>query len=168
MKRQKLYDRDFYAWTVETARLLRERRFAELDIDDLIEEVETLGRSERSQLKSRLVTLMQHLLCIAYLTRDPEREGWGWKATVIEQRMRLVDLLEDNPSLEHQLEDTVAEAYSSASELLIVKSREMARPIAKEDLSQTCPWTVRELLTKDLYLSRSDIERRMEPPRFRM
>lgn len=168
MTTPKLYDRDFYAWTVETAWLLRERRFAELDIDDLIEEVETLGRSERGQWKSRLVTLMQHLLCIAYLTRDPEREGWDWKATIIEQRMRLVDLLEDNPSLKHQLEETIAEAYSSASELLIVKSREIARPVAKEELPQTCPWTVRELLTKDLYPSRSDIERRMEPPRFRI
>ena len=77
MTAKELYERDFYAWTQEMSRLLRTRRFSELDLENLIEEVEDLGSSQRSCLESRLETLMEHLLSIAFLKRDPERDGRG-------------------------------------------------------------------------------------------
>ncbi len=85
-----------------------------------------MGKSQKRELWSRLRTLMEHLLYIAYLTRDPEREGYGWKGTVIAQRDELAELLNDNPSLKHRLDETTAGAYLTACKLLFEKSEEMS------------------------------------------
>lgn len=170
MTMRKLYDRDFYAWSMETARLLREQRFAELDLEDLVEEVESLGKSQQKELWNRLGTLMEHLLYIAYLTKPSQGERWGWDDTVREQRRQLAKLLRDNPSLKHWLDETMAEAYSDIRDEVVEKSRKMHRErdidwtVAEEDLPQTCPWKIGELLTKGLYFTRAEMERRMEPP----
>ncbi|WP_020494382.1 DUF29 domain-containing protein [Verrucomicrobium sp. 3C] len=174
MTAKKLYERDFYAWTQETARLLREGRFGDVDLANLIEEVETLGRSERSQLRSRLETLMEHLLYIAYLTRDPRRDGRGWERTVNEDRRQLPRLLEENPSLKHGLDEIVQQAYQTACGRLVDKSEEMYeqgkihQPVTEKDLPQACPWKIGELLRKDIYFTRAQLEQRVKPPPYRM
>lgn len=168
MSTVKLYDRDFYAWSMQAAELLRQRRFAELDTESLIEEVEDLGKSVKRELKSRLRTLLEHLLYISYLARD-EREGWGWKSTAIEQRQALADLLADNPSLKTCLETATAEAYLVGRKLCAAKahSLEPTRKLREEELPETCPWTIGELLTADLYLSREELDRRSSQNRAR-
>ena len=73
-----LYDRDFYAWANQQAALLRAGRLAEADIENIAEEIESMGRSEKRELVSRLVVLLQHLLKWQF---QPLFRGASWRLT---------------------------------------------------------------------------------------
>jgi GH18 family chitinase len=92
-----LYDGDFALWLEDVAAKLRSRDFDRLDIDNLVEEIESLGRSDKKKLKSRLVTLLAHLLKRLYI--DSAYDNRGWEITIREQRKELLLLLEQSPSL---------------------------------------------------------------------
>ncbi len=132
------YEHDFYAWTQEQATLLREKRFAEVDLDHLIEEVETLGRSEWKELRSRLIILVMHLLKWHY---QPRSEAKSWRNTIRTQREEIADLLAKNPSLRKEIPEILANAYHRARR----------RAADETDLDQAafpdqCPWTIDEVL----------------------
>ncbi len=74
-----LYQQDFYLWTESTANLLREAKFSQLDLVNLIEEVESMGRSEKRELKSRLIILLMHLLKWKY---QPAKRSHSWRSTI--------------------------------------------------------------------------------------
>ena len=103
-----LYDRDFYAWANEQAALLRAGRLAEADIENIAEEIETMGRSEKRELINRLTVLLLHLLKWQF---QPALHGNSWRLTIEEQRYRLEDHLKDNPSLKAQLGQAMRDAY---------------------------------------------------------
>lgn len=114
MNTQSLYEKDFYAWTVETVNQLRSRQLNKIDIDHLAEEVESMGANQRKQLQSRLEILLMHLLKLQY---QPEYENKGsWLRTIREQRKRLNDLLNENPSLKSRIDDTIFKAYDYAKD----------------------------------------------------
>ncbi|WP_338070450.1 DUF29 domain-containing protein [Bathymodiolus platifrons methanotrophic gill symbiont] len=73
------YNTDFYGWTQEQAALLKAGRLSDLDIDNLLEEVETMGRSEKRELDSRLTVLLIHLLKWQY---QPVRRGRSGQLTI--------------------------------------------------------------------------------------
>lgn len=91
-----LYDKDFYAWTQEQAKLIKERTLSKLDLVHLYEELNIMGAKEKSELKNRLAQLLMHLLKWKY---QPSRQSRSWQNTIKDQREELEDLLEDNPSL---------------------------------------------------------------------
>lgn len=91
-----LYERDLYEWTQQQARLLQERRFADLDLDNLVEEVRSVGGSEKREIENRLKVLIMHLLKWKY---QPGRRSTGWSGTIDEQRSRLARVLAASPSL---------------------------------------------------------------------
>ena len=93
-----LYEEDFFLWTQEQAKLLEEKRFDELDLGNLVDEVGGVGRSERSQIEHRLTVLVAHLL---KWRTQPGARSTGWQGTIIEQRTRLARILKDSPSLKH-------------------------------------------------------------------
>lgn len=132
------YERDFYGWTQEQSALLREHRFTQLDIDNLIEEIESMGRSERRQLLNRLEVLLLHLLKWQY---QPELRSRSWELTIVEQRRRLAKLLRTNPSLHAELPDLLPEAYDDAT---FSAMRETGLPQAT--FPALCPWAVGEVL----------------------
>jgi hypothetical protein len=105
------YESDFYAWTQETAEKLRQGRLAEVDLEQIAEEIEEMGRSERHELRNRLAVLLAHLLKWQY---QPDRRGNSWLFTIEEQRVRAQEVLRDNPSLKSQLLDVVCSAYRIA------------------------------------------------------
>lgn len=105
------YDQDFYKWTQESARLLRERRFEDLDIENLVEEVESMGRSEKREFVSRLAVLIAHLLKWEY---QPERRSRSWASTISTQRSEAEDVLEDNPSFKSIMDEMILKAYRKA------------------------------------------------------
>ena len=106
-----LYNRDFYLWTKSTAKLLKERNFSEVDIVNLVEEIETLGRSEKRELKNRLIVLLMHLLKWKY---QPGKRSESWRSTISEQRISLEALLEDSPSLKPFLPEVFDNCYQKA------------------------------------------------------
>ena len=105
-----LYEEDFYAWTQEQARLLRERRFADLDIDHLIDEVVSVGASEKREIENRLEVLISHLLKWKF---QPGGRCSSWRGTIEEQRSRLRRLLTDSPSLQNYPIMVFGECYLS-------------------------------------------------------
>lgn len=109
-----LYERDYYQWLTTTAQLLRSRKLRELDIENLVEELDDLGRSERRALESNLRVLLMHLLKWEY---QPEKRSGSWKATIREHRKRIRKLLSDSPSLHAYFDEVFPSAYQDATEL---------------------------------------------------
>ena len=107
----KLYEQDYFAWTQDQADALRRRSVNELDWDNLLEEVEGLGRQERNELRSHLIILMVHLL---KWRLQPERRGRSWALTIAEQRREAENVLAENPSLKPGVENLLDNAYRVA------------------------------------------------------
>jgi hypothetical protein len=106
-----LYEKDFYLWTQITAEQLKKNKFTEIDLTNLIEEIESMGRSEKRELKSRLIVLLMHLLKWHY---QPEKRSESWRSTITEQRICIEGLLEDSPSLKPLLSEVFEDCYQKA------------------------------------------------------
>ncbi len=133
-----LHERDFYAWTQQQAGILKSGVLAGLDVDYLIEELENMGASEKRELVHRLTLLLGHLLKWVY---QPERRGNSWLATIEEQRLEVIDLIEDNPSFKYQLEMQFEKAYLKAV-LFAVKETNLPKAI----FPQQSPFTLAQAL----------------------
>jgi len=131
------YQKDFYSWTCEQAELLRAGRFNELDVFNLVEEIETMGRSEKRELQSRLMVLLIHLLKWQY---QPARRGRSWTLTIKGQRINLEDVINDNPGLKPQLLDLLSNAYRLA--IVEVSKQTM---LEESIFPVKCPWTVDQI-----------------------
>ena len=140
MSKATLYDRDFLLWTQQQAECLRKGNWAELDIENLVEELEALGRSEQRELGSYLQVLLMHLLKCQYQT---ERRTKSWDDTLSNCRDKIQDCLEDTPSLQRFLGD---------SEWIQKYYQRARRDAAKETKMQIetfpteCPFTIEQVL----------------------
>lgn len=128
-----LYEADFHAWTQHQKRLLAEHRFSELDLPNLIEEIDSLGKQERNELRNRLGILLGHLLKWHY---QPSYRSKSWLVTIEEQRERVLEHLEENPSLRSCWESIFSKAYNDG--LRLVKRE---TPLDITTLPKTCPFT---------------------------
>ena len=138
-----LYDRDFYAWANEQAALLRAGQLAEADIENIAEEIETMGRSEKRELINRLTVLLLHLLKWQF---QPALHGNSWRLTIEEQRYRLEDHLKDNPSLKAQLGQAIRDAYRLA---LVEAQRETG--LARSTFPNDCPYAFDQAMSPDFW-----------------
>lgn len=109
-----LYDRDFYEWVQETTEKLKAKDFDHVDLKNLIEEIESLGTSERSEIYNRLATLLEHLLKRMFV--DMPQEFNGWENTIREQRKRLKRAFKLSPSLKKYFAEIFDEAFVDALE----------------------------------------------------
>ncbi|MFO7639964.1 MAG: DUF29 domain-containing protein [Candidatus Competibacteraceae bacterium] len=135
------YEGDFYGWTQEQASLLRAGRLAELDVEHLIEEIESMGRSERRQLTNRFELLLMHLLKWHYQLDRREIDGKSWLRTIREQRRKIPKLIRDNPSLQSLLEECVRDAYEDAR---FAASDETGLLVSA--FPELCPYTLEQIL----------------------
>lgn len=133
-----LYSTDFYAWTQEQANLLRQGKLDYIDVINLIEEIESLGKQQKQELKNRLRVLIGHLLKWNYQSNQRSK---SWKYTIQEQRLQILDLLEQNPSLKPYQEEAVSKAYQLS---LLLIGRET--PLDPKELPSQCPYTVDQIL----------------------
>jgi hypothetical protein len=133
-----LYDADFYAWANTQAALLRAGKLDAADIENIAEEIESMGKGERRELESRLVVLLLHLLKWQF---QPEHRGKSWWATIRVQRRDLSLHLRRNPSLSPKIDEAVAYAHGNA---IIEASAETDLP--DETFPQTCPWTFAQIM----------------------
>ena len=132
-----LYETDFYAWTLEQSKLLQISNFKGLDIVNLVEEIESLGKQQRQELENRLAILLGHLLKWDY---QPERRSKSWKATIREQRRAIQRLMQANPSLKPYLEEAIAYAYQSGIDLVVRDT-----PLDDQDLPADCQYTPEQI-----------------------
>lgn len=137
--RLSLYDRDFYAWTQQQAKLLRDRHFHHLDLPNLIEEVESLGKQQRQELRNRLSVLIGHLLKWEF---QPQCRSRSWLATIRIQRIEIQQLLEDNPSLKPYLEDMMAFAFQQGRNLAMGET-----DLPSATFPTTCEYGLDEVLS---------------------
>ncbi|MBV9756434.1 MAG: DUF29 domain-containing protein [Alphaproteobacteria bacterium] len=131
------YDRDFYGWAVEQAALLRGGKLAEADIENIAEEIASLGRSEQHELINRLIVLLTHLLKWQF---QPNLRGNSWRLTLKEQRARLERHLARNPSLRPSLNQAVTDAYAIA---IVVAQRETG--LAESTFPAACPYGMAQI-----------------------
>ena len=106
-----LYEQDYYQWLMHTAKLLKEKEFTKLDLENLIEEIESLGKSEKRAITSNLIILILHLLKWRY---QPEKRSNSWKSSIREHRRRIHRLITDSPSLKQYLPEILADCYLAA------------------------------------------------------
>jgi hypothetical protein len=138
-----LYEQDFYAWANEQAALLRAGRLAEADIEHIAEEIESMGRSEKRELVSRLEILVSHLLKWQY---QPTHRGTSWRLTIEEQRRRVSDHLADNPSLQAKLPEALISAYATA---VLVAARETG--LSRGSFPCACPWSFEQMMADEFF-----------------
>jgi hypothetical protein len=136
-----LYERDFYAWANEQAALLRAGKLDSADIENIAEEIESMGRSEKRELINRLAVLLLHLLKWRY---QPSLRGNSWRLTIKEQRYRLRRHMSDNPSLKSHLDEALLDAYGLA---LIRAERETGFTV--ETFPEACPFTFEQAMSED-------------------
>lgn len=105
------YDQDFALWSAEQAELIRSGRFDAMDRDNIAEEIESLGRSDRREIATRLGVLLEHLLKWEH---QPSKRKPGWRSTIREQRARILGLLEESPSLKGLPEKVLSQEYEFA------------------------------------------------------
>ena len=134
------YDEDFHDWTQATAALIRQQKWQDVDWQHVAEELEALGKRDRRELESRLVTLMLHLLEWRF---EPERRqrGRSWQRTILEQRRQVAALLADSPSLRPRAPDALARLYPHARQLAAAETG-----LPADTFPAACPWTTSQLL----------------------
>jgi Domain of unknown function DUF29 len=138
-----LYDTDFNQWIEAQVQLLRDRQLNHLDIENLIEEIESLGKSDKRQLKSRLEVLLHHLL--KWQHQPTERKG-SWKGTIAEQRRRIRDLLLDSPSLKSYVETMANACYTDAREQASLETG-----LTLDCFPCDCPYTMADILDSEFW-----------------
>jgi hypothetical protein len=138
-----LYESDFFAWANEQASLLRAGKLSSADIENIAEEIESMGKSEKRELVSRLTILLLHLLKWQF---QPRLRGNSGRYTIMVQRRDLARHLADNPSLSAQLPALLGDSYTSA---LLLAAGETGLP---EGLfPATCLWSHQQVADPDFW-----------------
>jgi Domain of unknown function DUF29 len=138
-----IYQTDFYAWAMEQASLLRAGRLDAADVANIAEEIESMGRGEKRELVNRLTILLLHLLEWRF---QPGFRSPSWNSTIREQRIRLRDHLDDNPSLKAQLDEALKRAYRLA---VIGAARETGLP--ETEFPKSAPYRFEQAMDDEFW-----------------
>ncbi|KJR43715.1 protein of unknown function DUF29 [Candidatus Magnetoovum chiemensis] len=115
-KEQSLYETDFYQWSLKTAELIRQGRLNELDLENIAEEIESLGKNNKRELGSRLAVLIMHLLKWQFQSKKRSK---SWKATIVTQRREIKHLIKNSPSLLSPLLCFLSQAHLTCLAVLV-------------------------------------------------
>jgi len=140
-----LHEQDFYAWTQQQVHLLKDDKLNDIDVAALIEELESMGAREKRELLSRLEVILMHLLKWQY---QPSFQGKSWKLTLEEQRLKLQDHFQDNPSLsqEESLQLVMDKSYRRA-----LVSAEKETGLSRCIFPVDCPYSLKQILDISFY-----------------
>jgi hypothetical protein len=133
-----LYETDETAWLEAMAERIQQGRFEELDYPHLAEYLSDMARRDRREVKSRLMTLLTHILKWVH---QPEQRSRSWHGTIIEQRQELSDHTSAGV-LRNHAEAVLAEAYQKAIDRAVA---ETGLPV--ETFPNVCPFTLEQLLS---------------------
>ena len=137
------YEADFYQWSLEQARLLRSGEWKAVDVENLVEEIEDMGKSLRREWESRLKLLIVHLLKWVF---QPELRGVSCQLAIQEQRDQLHELLADNPSLKNQMTASLERTYPRA-----VKRTALETSLMEETFPTECPFRLEDILNESFW-----------------
>ena len=132
------YERDYARWCAEQGALLRSGRLDALDRENLAEEIESLGRSDKREIESRLKVLLAHLLKWSF---QPEGRKGGWSATIREQRGRIAKAIQESPSLRDYPAEVLAEEYGYARADAAAETG-----LPEDDFPAKCPFAIEQIL----------------------
>lgn len=138
-----LYEKDFYAWTQEQVSLLNNQDWGQVDVTNLIEEIESLGRKERQELRNRLGILLGHLLKWQF---QPEKRSSSWLGTIREQRIQIRLLLSDSPSLKPYLDEIFLASYELGLALAIRETQ-----LGENVFPEACPYTPEQAMDSTFF-----------------
>lgn len=139
----RLYDQDFYAWANQQSALLRAGKLAEADIENIAEEIESMGKTEKRELISRLTVLLLHLLKWQY---QKSHRGYSWRNSVRVQRREVAAHLLDNPSLKTKLPQALDQAYGTA-----IIEAETETGLDESVFPVSCPWSYEQIMNPDFW-----------------
>ena len=138
---KQLYETDDYLWLLKTIELLKQGRFDEVDLENLIEELEDLGSEKKNAVVSLLEQVIRHLLLLQYWQEEYERNGYHWQGEIVNFRNQLKRRLTGN--LRNYLTQEMLEIYADALEYVKVKTK------FQVDFPEKCPYSLEQLLDKD-------------------
>ncbi|WP_252178420.1 DUF29 domain-containing protein [Endozoicomonas sp. 4G] len=146
---ENLYDTDFYSWSYRQAELIKQGRYDELDINNLAEEIEDLGKAEYRSLKSCIKELLLHLLKWQMQSGKDDQNTMrdryrSWLVSITKQRFTILDLLEDSPSLNPKVGEILPKAYQSAKRDAAADLR--CKP---SNFPAESPWSFEQIMTED-------------------
>ena len=139
------YEDDFYVWLLSQAAALKERRFRDVDLENLIEEVEALAGSLRRELRNRLKLILVHLLKWQF---QPSKRSNSWDLTLSEQRDQVQQLLEQSPSLRQQVSELTAKTFAAAAKTA-GKEMKLDQSQWEQIFPTDCPWTPEQILDEE-------------------
>ena len=143
-----LYDRDFFAWTQQQAALLRraaaQEPASDLDLQNLAEEIESLGKRDRRALISQIARVTEHLLKLQYSRAEDSRPGRESSADVHRSKARRI--LADSPGLKAELETILSESYEDGRRFA---ARSLRNELDPETLPESCPYSLDQILDRD-------------------
>ena len=143
-----LYETDFYQWTQETLRAIRDRDVEHLDWANLAEEVEALGRAEKRAVDSFATQLLIHLLHLEYWTWRRDYYTQGWETEIDTFRLQLADLLESRVLYNYLFEE-LGNIYDRA--LRLAKGKYRKERLVVPDFPKQCPYSVEQLLDLEFF-----------------
>ena len=129
----------FMKWTKQQSGYLKKMEFTKLDIDNLIEEIESLGKRDKRSLRSQLTNLLLHLLKIDY---QPEKHTKSWDKSIFNARVEISELLEDSPSLANELKNIFEKSYQTAREKASLETS-----LDIDVFPKKCKWSLKKVLT---------------------
>ncbi|MEH1866644.1 MAG: DUF29 domain-containing protein [Nostoc sp.] len=148
------YETDFYTWTQEQVSLLKTHQWDQLDTVNLIEEIETLGRRERQELRNSLGVLLGYLLKWQFQT---EKRSNSWLSTIREQRVQIKLLLQDSSSLKPCLDEVFLSVYELGLALAIRETE-----LGEQVFPEICPYTLSETLNPEFLPNLNQVEEQGE------
>lgn len=137
------YDSDGYSWALEQAALLRARRFDLIDIENIAEEIESLGKSFADELYDHYERLLAHLLIWQFV---PEQRSYGWMGKVRLERVKIVDHLQDNPGLKTRQAELFDEVYPQARLLAVIET-----DLPPEHFPEACPYSLEQAMDPEFW-----------------
>lgn len=138
-----LYDRDIYAWAKQNARLLRDGRLTDIDIENVAEELESLARHEQRLLRKRQIILLQSLL--QWQCQPGHRSG-AWRCQIEVQRMDVEDILRYSPSLRGELKTVLTDAYGSARRMALSETG-----LVESTFPSICPYMIEDVMDHNFW-----------------
>ena len=140
---QTLYDTDFNLWIEQTITALKSGDLQTLDLDNLIEEIEAMTRSDKREIFNRLKVLIMHLLKCQY---QPQKKTNSWIKTINEQRDQIELVLADSPSLRPYLTSKLGEIYKKAKRDAVTETK-----LTPETFPTDCPFTEEQILDSEYF-----------------